>query len=224
MLSNRPRNAPTSCELCGGLSFQVERSPLALQFIEPCNPVPGDTIPVGREWLHEVKLDGYRVQVHKHRSAVSILSRYGHDFTNRFGTIVSELGALPAVSVIIDGAVVLGNATSIPDLGDLPIRQPPAEGIQLRAFDLLALNGRDWRPYHLEKRQARLRFLLGRFACPLVLMSETFDDGQTLMRAVKTHGLKGVVSKRRFGPYRSGDYNGWVKVTTQTWREPKREP
>jgi len=56
-----------------------------------------------------------------------------------------------------------------------------------------------------------------------VLASESFDDGEALMRAVEMRGLEGVVSKRRDSPYRSGPCRDWRKVKTAAWREANRE-
>ena len=95
--------------------------------------------------------------------------------------------------------------------------------IRLWAFDLLAHNGRDLRPQPLVKRQACLQVLLERFGCPAVLPSETFLDGQALLRAAEEHRLEGVVSKRRDAPYRSGDCRDWRKIKTAAWREANRE-
>ena len=64
----------------------------------------------------------------------------------------------------------------------------------------------------LEARQRRLRALVRRFDCPVLLHSEAFDDGQALLRVAEKHGLEGVVSKRRDAPYRSGACRGWRKV------------
>jgi ATP-dependent DNA ligase len=52
--------------------------------------------PAGEAWLHEVKLDGYRVQLHKHARAATIYSKNGADFTRRFPAIA--VLALPVSS------------------------------------------------------------------------------------------------------------------------------
>jgi bifunctional non-homologous end joining protein LigD len=59
----------------------------AFRFIKPCLPVSAKAVPAGAGWLHEVKFDGYRVQIHKAGNEVVIFSRNGHDFTTRFDTI-----------------------------------------------------------------------------------------------------------------------------------------
>ena len=110
----------------------------------------------GDGWLHEVKFDGYRVQVHKVGSRVVIFSRNGHDFTERFPSIAQLLHELPAKSAVLDGEVVASDADGRPNFARLHVRWTRPGTIHLWAFDLLALNGQDWRPQPLAKRQDRL--------------------------------------------------------------------
>jgi bifunctional non-homologous end joining protein LigD len=192
-------------------------------FIPPCSPVPAKAVPAGDGWVHELKFDGYRVQAHKVGSRVIVFSRSGHDFTERFPSIAQLLHELPAKAAVLDGEVVASDADGRPNFARLHVRWTRPGTIHLWAFDLLALNGRDWRPQPLVKRQARLHALLERFGCSAVSASETFGDGIALLRAAEEHRLEGVVSKRRDAPYRSGDCRDWRKIKTTAWREANRE-
>src|SRR3954447_26177590 len=79
-------------------------------FIEPCHPASREEPPSGPEWLYEVKIDGYRAQLHINRSAVTIYSRRGHDWTRQFQSIAKSATRLGADQAIIDGeAAVLGS-------------------------------------------------------------------------------------------------------------------
>ena len=130
-------------------------------------------MPGGDAWLHEVKFDGYRVQVHKVGSRVVIYSRNGHDFTERFPSIAQLLHELPAKAAVLDGEVVASDTDGRPNFARLHVRWARPGAIHLWAFDLLAFNGRDLRPQPLVKRQARLQVLLERFGCPAVSLSRT---------------------------------------------------
>jgi bifunctional non-homologous end joining protein LigD len=178
-------------------------------------------VPTGADWLHEVKFDGYRVQIHKAGKDVVIFSRNGHEFTTRFDTIAYLLHGLPAKTAILDGEIVASSAAGVPDFAKLHRRA--TDSLHLWCFDLLAINGRDWRPYGLEKRQDRLDALLTRFDCPAVLMSKSFDDGAGLLRIAEKHKLEGVVSKRREAPYQSGPCRDWRKMKTAEWKAANRE-
>src|SRR6516162_2923764 len=110
-----------------------------------CSPIHAKAVPAGDGWLHEVKFDGYRVQVHKVGSRVVIYSRNGHDFTERFPSIAQLLHELPAKAAVLDGEVVASDADGRPNFARLHVRWNRPGAIHLWAFDRLVLNGRDLR-------------------------------------------------------------------------------
>jgi hypothetical protein len=79
---------------------------LPMRFILPALPQIRPTLPRGDVWLHEPKLDGWRVQAHKQDSGVALYSKRGLDLTARFRSIASAVAAMPALSVILDGEIV----------------------------------------------------------------------------------------------------------------------
>jgi bifunctional non-homologous end joining protein LigD len=188
------------------------------KFIQPCHPQRTETVPVGDDWQHEIKFDGFRVQIH-----VELYSRSGSRFSRRFPRLVELLRKLPVKSAIIDGEIVASDVAGMPDFWRLFLRSANPGELHVWAFDLLVLNSKDLRNWSLEGRQGRLQSLLSRFGCPAVLRSESFNDGQALLRVAEKHGLEGVVSKRRDAPYRSGSCRGWLKIKTDVWREHNKE-
>ena len=72
----------------------------------PAAPKLALTPPTGRDWLHEVKFDGWRVQIHVSGGAVCLLSRNGNDLSKRFSRGVSELAVLAQIEGVIDGGSV----------------------------------------------------------------------------------------------------------------------
>lgn len=78
-------------------------------FIEPARPNLKKTAPAGDRWIHEIKWDGYRMQVHLVDGAARIFSRPGNDWTDRFPAIRSTLSELPCRSVILDGEMIVPN-------------------------------------------------------------------------------------------------------------------
>jgi ATP-dependent DNA ligase len=62
-----------------------------LAFIRPCRPIPAKKPPAGSAWLHEPKLDGYRLQVIEDGTEVRLYSRNGHDWTKRLARLVEDL-------------------------------------------------------------------------------------------------------------------------------------
>jgi ATP-dependent DNA ligase len=92
-------------------SVEVSR----VAFIPPAIPRLRPSPPSGKEWLHEVKLEGFRVQIHKHGQAVTIYSKNGSDFTRRFPTITAAVLALPVRSCVVDGELIAAGAHGKPD-------------------------------------------------------------------------------------------------------------
>jgi hypothetical protein len=111
-------------------------------FIEPALASSAEKVPGGDRWLHEIKFDGYRVQVHLANEAVKVFTRRGNDWTKRFRKIADDAWHIGAGSAIIDGEVVVlsENGTT-----DFSVLQNELKGkstkIVLVAFDLLYLNG-----------------------------------------------------------------------------------
>jgi bifunctional non-homologous end joining protein LigD len=167
--------------------------------------------PSGARWIHEIKFDGYRVQVQLANAVVKIFTRRGHDWTNRFKKIASDAWNISAGSAIIDGEVIVPSATGISDFSVLQNElRGKSNKLVLYAFDLLYLNGYDLRKAPLFERKAVLRSVIAQTD---VLFSESFETNgaKTLKQACKM-GLEGVVSKVRDSRYVSGRTNDWVKV------------
>ena len=75
------------------------------KYIEPCSPVLAKTVPGGDDWQHEIKFDGFRVQIHKVGDEVELYSRSGSRFSRRFSQLCEVIRELPAKSAIIDGEI-----------------------------------------------------------------------------------------------------------------------
>ena len=135
----------------------MEHRTLPAGFIAPCLPSKTDTLPSGRQWLHEIKHDGFRVIARKKGAQVRLYSRPGNDLTRRFPLIVETLARLRSRSCIIDGEAVACDDNVIASF-DM-IRHHRANGsIFLYAFALIELNGDDPRRDRVEVRKATLAF------------------------------------------------------------------
>jgi bifunctional non-homologous end joining protein LigD len=115
-------------------------------FIEPALASPIGKVPSGERWIHEIKFDGYHVQVHLRDAAVKVFTRRGNDWTNRFRKIAADAWHINAGSAIIDGEVVVPAANGTTDFSVLQNElKGRSKKIVLVAFDLLYLNGNDLR-------------------------------------------------------------------------------
>jgi bifunctional non-homologous end joining protein LigD len=181
-------------------------------FIEPALASSIEKAPAGERWIHKIKFDGYRLQVHLANTEVKVFTRRGYDWTHRFKKIASDACHVGAGSAIIDGEVV---APAADGTTDFSVLQNELKGrstkIVMVAFDLLYLNGYDLRKLPLVERKALLKKTIDKTD---IQFSESFevDGGEMFKHACKT-GLEGVVSKVRDSRYTSGRGNDWVKVT-----------
>jgi bifunctional non-homologous end joining protein LigD len=181
-------------------------------FVEPALATSIDKVPAGARWIHEIKFDGYRVQLHLVNDAIKVFTRRGNDWTHRFKKIAGDAFLISAGSAIIDGEIVVPAADGTTDFSVL---QNELKGrstkIAMIAFDLLYLNGYDLRKLPLVERKALLKKLLDKTA---IQFSESFEvDGREILEHACSLALEGVVSKVRDSRYSSGRGNDWVKKT-----------
>jgi bifunctional non-homologous end joining protein LigD len=194
-----------------------------MQFIVPAQPKLRASPPPGDEWIHEIKFDGWRVQVHKYGREVRLYTKSGFDCTIRFAGLAKVLKKVPAPICIIDGEVVAPDTRGLPDFRALHFRNAGPDDLAVWAFDLLFYDRKDVRNLPLVERKALLTRPVLRTADSHLYLSETFDDGVKLLAATEKMGLEGVVSKRLDARYRSGPLSDWIKVKTPSWCERNRE-
>jgi DNA ligase D-like protein (predicted ligase) len=190
------------------------RATSRLRFIEPQLASPVDQPPEGKHWIHEIKHDGYRCQVLVERGEARVFTRNGHDWTDRFPSIVRSAANLRCQSAIIDGEAIVQNGDGASDFEALSsaLRRQP-HSIILYAFDLLHLDGKDLRQQTLMERRASLKHLVGADAESRIQFSDEFDgDGDALFKACADRALEGIVSKHALSPYRSGRSRTWLKT------------
>ncbi len=180
-------------------------------FIEPALATSIEKVPSGTRWIHEIKFDGYRVQVHLANEAARIFTRRGHDWTHRFKKVAHDTWRIKASSAVLDGEIVVPAADGTTDFSVLHELKGKSSKIMLIAFDLLYLNGRDLRKLPLFQRKAELKKIVDGTD---IQFSEGFEiEGREMFAHACKLGLEGVVSKIRDGAYPKGRTNDWVKKT-----------
>ncbi|MGO4511889.1 non-homologous end-joining DNA ligase [Bradyrhizobium sp. 2TAF36] len=188
-----------------------EKAPFP-DFVEPALASSIEKVPSGSRWIHEIKFDGYRVQVHLHNEAIKVFTRRGHDWTRRFKKVADDAWHIKASSAIIDGEIVVPAADGTTDFSVLQNElRGSSRSIVLVAFDLLYLKGCDLRKLPLFRRKAELKKII---AGTEIQFSESFEiEGREMFAHACKIGLEGVVSKVRDSVYASGRGNNWVKKT-----------
>lgn len=181
-------------------------------FIEPALASSIDKVPGGERWIHEIKFDGYRVQVHLVNETVRVFTGRGNDWTKHFKKVADEAWHIGAGSAIIDGEIVVPVANGTTDFSVLQNElKGKSTKIVMVAFDLLYLNGYDLRKLPLIERKAHLKKLVAKTD---IQFSESFEvNGPEMFAHACKVGLEGVVSKVRDSAYASGRGNSWVKKT-----------
>ena len=132
------------------LHFQISPVLKRLPFVVPSAPVLKTRPPSGLDWLHEVKHDGWRAQLHVNGDTATIHSRSGRDLSRRFRSICDALSDLHVAAAIIDAELVACDDTGKPDFRAL--MAGGRHGTCAWCFDLMHLNGRDLRPLPLDER------------------------------------------------------------------------
>jgi bifunctional non-homologous end joining protein LigD len=178
--------------------------------IEPCIPTRATKPPVGPQWIHEIKYDGYRLIARKRAGRVRLFTRNGF-WSDRYPRISAVLAALRALQAVIDGEAVWCDRDGLAIFEKLHSRAYDGEVI-LYAFDLLELHGEDWRPRPLAERKARLAKLLARAPAGIQYTEHLEGDGGAIFAHACKLGAEGIVSKHREHPYRSGRSKAWLKT------------
>ena len=178
--------------------------------------------PAGDGWLHEIKFDGYRVQIRVADSAAVLRTRSGLDWTSRFPQIAQAAKTLP--DCILDGELLALDRDGKPDFSAMQaaVASGKTDALVFFVFDLLFADGADLRGTPLSARKERLAKLLaesfsGQTAIRYV---EHFAaDGEAVFRSARDLDLEGVVSKRMDAPYRSGRSETWTKAKCRPTHE-----
>jgi bifunctional non-homologous end joining protein LigD len=191
--------------------WRTGRPTKRLGTIEPCIPTEASKPPVGPQWIHEIKHDGYRLIARKLDGRVRLFTRRGYDWTERYPRIVAAVSAIRTSSATIDGEAVYCDDSGLAIFDMLHGRQHDAS-VLLYAFDLLEFDGEDYRPQPLHARKARLEKLLAKAPAGIQYNEHVEGDGATVFEHACRLGLEGIVSKHREHPYRSGRSKTWLKV------------
>jgi len=175
---------------------------VGLPKIEPVRPVRAKSVPVGREWIYELKLDGFRGVLTVEGGRGRFTSKTSKPMP-RFQELADGLArALGVREAILDGEIIVMGKGG-PDFYALFFRRgDPA----FAAFDLLWLNGRDLRELPLWRRKKRLQALVEK--TPIAYVDDV--DDPALFAVTARQDLEGIVAKRRGEPY--GPETQWVKV------------
>ena len=188
-------------------------------FVEPQLATMVDKPPAGTGWAHEIKFDGYRMQLRTVGGKSSLLSRKGLDWSAKFPEIVASGAKL--ADGIIDGEVVAIDHTGAPDFAALQaaISDANTKNLVFFAFDQLFTATDDLRPLPLGERKANLEVHLA--DCPenLRYVDHFVTAGDAVLLSACRMDLEGIVSKKLAASYVSGRSDSWVKSKCRNGHE-----
>jgi bifunctional non-homologous end joining protein LigD len=171
-----------------------------------------DVPPGGEGWQHELKLDGYRALVALGKGGPKVFTRGGHDWSDRFASLLPAFAPLDCDSALLDGEIVAGAGLD----GFAALKDAISAGgpCLCYAFDLLSLDGTDLTGKPLTQRREALERLLAKATPRGMLRPSPIFDGDPVMvlEQVAAAGGEGLVSKRTDAPYRAGRGGDWIKT------------
>ncbi|SEP49365.1 DNA ligase D [Rhodospirillales bacterium URHD0017] len=172
-----------------------------------------DEAPTGKDWLHEIKYDGYRMHARIDEGKIQLLTRTGLDWSHRYRRTIDALGSLRVKNAYVDGELCALNSDGVPVFSRLQAAMDEGHTDQLFffAFDLLCLNGEDTAQLPLIKRKEQLKRLFKNEIHGLRYSEHVVSDGPRFREHACKLGLEGVISKRIDRPYAPGDRGIWVK-------------
>jgi bifunctional non-homologous end joining protein LigD len=178
--------------------------------------------PSGEDWLHEIKLDGYRMQMRLENGIAALRTRKGLDWTVKFQAIAGAARELP--DALIDGEIVALDQNGAPDFAGLQaaISEGRSKDMIFFAFDLLFEKGDDIRSLPLTERKSRLEALLsqkGKHSEQIRYVAHLNEPGDAVLQSACRMELEGIVSKRGTAPYSSGRTESWVKAKCRAGHE-----
>jgi bifunctional non-homologous end joining protein LigD len=180
-------------------------------FIAPQLAKPLEKPPTGEGWAHEVKFDGYRMQLRVARGKATLLSRKGLDWSTKFPEIVQSGARLS--DGIIDGEVVALDHSGAPDFAALQaaISDSNTKDLVYFVFDRMFEGTDDLRLLPLAERKQRLMAAVAQAPANIRYIEHFITAGDAVLLSACRMDLEGIVSKRLDAPYQSGRSDSWGK-------------
>jgi bifunctional non-homologous end joining protein LigD len=204
-----------------GKKMQADRGPPAFIAPQLCTSV--DRPPSGGTWVHEIKLDGYRIQMRVAGGDVTLKTRKGLDWTRKFPAIARAAADLP--DCLIDGEVVALDHRGSPDFAGLQaaLSDEKTDDLIYYAFDLMFEKESDLRRKGLAERKSALQKLLakafGKEQKEIRYVEHFESGGDAVLKSACRMSLEGIVSKELNAPYISGRTAHWTKAKCRAGHE-----
>jgi bifunctional non-homologous end joining protein LigD len=192
-------------------------------FIAPQLCTSVERPPAGSGWVHEIKFDGYRVQMRIENGEASLKTRKGLDWTEKFSAIAKQASKLP--NAIIDGEIVALDHKGYPNFSSMQaaLSDGKTDDLIFYSFDLLFAGGEDLRKLPLSDRKKQLQALLNgkrKRDEGVIRYVEHFETGgDAILESACKLSLEGIVSKKASAAYHSGRSDNWTRAKCRAGHE-----
>jgi bifunctional non-homologous end joining protein LigD len=181
-------------------------------FVAPQLARPVTSVPEGKDWLHELKFDGYRLIAVRKKGEVKLFTRKQLDWTARFPELAGRLKKLGGGDFVLDGEAVVFDSKGRSSFSGLQEALKSGKGIDFVAFDILHLDGHNLRGLPLTRRLEMLAKLVPAESGPIRRSTIwSGDEGEDLFQQSCKLGMEGIISKRSHGTYQPGSRRDWTK-------------
>jgi len=199
-------------------AFPKEKLP---EFITPQLATQAVSASDADGWIHELKLDGYRIQAIKSGDQVLLKTRTGLDWTHRMKPLATALGSLSVDQAILDGEVVALDENGLSSFANLQaaFQNGAKHELIYFVFDLLHLNGHNLRASSLAHRKQLLTQVIGASLNQVRISEHIEGNGSRMLEGACELHAEGIISKRASSAYRSGRSSDWVKIKCKREQE-----
>jgi len=213
------RKRPPAARARGAVARRSAAASPPARFVAPQLARLVPFAPPGPGWGHEIKFDGYRMQMRVAGGTATLRTRKGLDWTRRFPEIARAGEGLP--DCLLDGEIVALDKRGVPSFSALQaglVDEETGDFIYF-VFDLLHADGQDLRTSPLKERKQRLAELLASGPARLRYVEHFETGAEAVLKSACRMSLEGVVSKRLDSSYRSGRGDAWLKTKCRAGHE-----
>lgn len=172
-----------------------------------------DKPPSGKQWLHEIKFDGYRIIAIKSKGKTSLFSRNNKDWTSKFKSIAEEVDKIPIENLIFDGEIVVLDENKKSDFQALQnaLKDNSQNKFYYYIFDLIYYDKYNLTDLTLLKRKEYLKKVLNFSSKNLCYSDHIAGSGKEIFEKSCELSLEGIVSKDSTSQYECKRTHTWLK-------------
>ena len=207
------RTGRSMAEIEEGAAYKNKKNPFHATDVQLAKLATA--IPEGDDWLYELKYDGYRILAYLEGNGVSLITRDGGDYTSRFQSVAASLiGWAAGRAMVLDGEMTVTDPSGKTDFQALQnyIKNPKGQSLTYIVFDLLALEGVDFRGQPLIKRRDTLEALMEDAPKNLWYSRHVRGNGAASFAAACELGMEGIVGKKADSVYSGTRTGDWIKL------------